>query len=320
MNRALLKKTLRETQLLFAGCGLWLFAFCWVRVWIVSRMERSRFESIIKQFGDLVETVSPVAISQLVSFTGRIAIGYDDALVVFVMLAFAITRGSDVVAGELGRGSMEMLLAQPVSRWQVLGSQALVTVVALALLSFITWSGNWVGIQTTQALVEEPFVVKLAPGISLPIPFVEPKVVAVPMRTQVDSVVLAPAAFNLFSLAFCFAGLSSFLSACDRYRWRTLGIVMAFLVIQMITKIVGVLVPGWWWAKYVSLFSAFEPSRLVEIAVTQPAYAWSFTLPTTTGAWGAGPLAYDAVLLTFGLVCYVAAAIVFARRDLPAPL
>ena len=47
---------------------------------------------------------------------------------------FAIARGSDVVSGELGRGTLEMLLAQPVSRLQVLYTQAAVTLVCLLLL------------------------------------------------------------------------------------------------------------------------------------------------------------------------------------------
>jgi ABC-2 type transport system permease protein len=319
MNRALLLKSWQETRLLFVGCALWLFAFCWVRVWIVSRMERSRFESILEQFGDLVETVSPVAISHLVSFTGRIAIAYDDALVVFVLLAFAISRGSDVVSGELGRGTLEMLLAQPVSRLQVLGSQAMVTVVGLALLSACTWAGTWAGIHTTTARVEEPVSVRIMPGLSLPVPFAKPKIVEQPMRTEVDPLLLAPASVNLFCLGLCFAGGTSLLSACDRYRWRTIGITLALLVIQMITKIVGMLVAGWGWLKFASVLSAYEPQRLVEIATTRPEFAWSFTM-TASGHTVTGPLGYDAVLAGVGIVSYLIAALVFTQRDLPAPL
>lgn len=320
MNRALVKKSLHEAKLLFAASALWLFAFCWVRVWIVSRMEQSRFQSILEQFGDLVETVSPVSIAHLVSFTGRIAIAYDDALVVFVVLAFAIARGSDVVAGELGRGTLEMLLSQPVSRWQVLGSQALVTVTGLMLLALATWLGNWAGIQTTQARVERPVELKIPFGPTISNPFIKAKIEQVPMRTQVDPQILAPAAVNLFCLGLCFAGGTSLLSACDRYRWRTIGVTLALLIVQMIAKITGVLVKDWSFLKYLSLLTAYEPEKLVEIAVRQPSYTWSLTMPASQGGFMLGPLGYDLILLTFGVVSYLAAAIVFARRDLPAPL
>ena len=38
MNRTVLKKALIEVRLLFAACAAVLFAFCWLRVWIVSRL------------------------------------------------------------------------------------------------------------------------------------------------------------------------------------------------------------------------------------------------------------------------------------------
>lgn len=324
MNRALIKKSLYEARLLFAACAAWLFAFCWIRVWIVSSMEESRFANILQLLGDnLVKTLSPVSLAHLTSFTGRIALGYDDGLVVFVMLAFAIARGSDVVSGELGRGTMEMLLAQPVSRLQVLTSQAVVTVVAIALLSVATWAGSWTGIQTTQARIERQaalFKIPFGPTILNPLAKVE--IETVPMRTQVDPHTLTPAAVNLFCFGFCFAGGASLLSAGDRFRWRTIGITLALFVLQAIAKVVGVLKQGTIFEdlRYVSALTAYEPSRLVEIAVQQPQYAWSLTMPAESGAVVLGPLGYDLVLVAIGLGCYVAAAIIFAKRDLPAPL
>jgi ABC-2 type transport system permease protein len=320
LNRALLKKSIHDSKWLLLGCAVWLVAFGWVRVWIISRMERSRFESILEQLGDLVQTASPVAISHLVSFTGRVAVGYDEALVVFVVLAFAISRGSDVVSGELGRGSLEMLLAQPVSRFQVLASQGLVTVAALAILAFSTWLGSYVGVQTTTAPIERTPVIRAPFGIRIPIPFAEPEIERVPMRTQVDVQHLAPGAVNLFCLGYFFAGLSTFLSACDRYRWRTIGLAIAFLVLQTVAKVIGRLVDNWQWLEFTSIFTAYEPQRLIEIAVNSPDYAWSLFAPLEGGGYAWGPLAYHGVLVVLGTVGYLAAAVVFTKRDLPAPL
>lgn len=324
MNRALLKKSLHEAQLLFAACAVWLFAFCWIRVWIISSMEETRFANILELLGNnLVKTLSPVSLAQLTSFTGRIALAWDDGLVVFVMLAFAIARGSDVVSGELNRGTLEMLLAQPVSRLQVLVSQAIVTVTAIALLSAATWLGTWVGIQTTQARVErQATLLKIPFGPALSNPFAKPMIERVPMRTRVDPQSLAPAAVNLFCFGLCFAGGASLLSACDRFRWRTIGITLTLFVLQAIAKVVGVLKKDtlFEWLKYISALTAYEPSRLVEIAVQQPEHAWAFTMPAASGEMAIGPLGYDLILVAIGLVCYVAAAVIFAKRDLPAPL
>jgi ABC-2 type transport system permease protein len=322
MNRALIKKSLHETQLLFAACAVWLFAFCWIRVWIVSSMEETRFANILELLGDnLVKTLSPVSLAHLTSFTGRIALAWDDGLVVIVMLAFAITRGSDVVSGELNRGTLEMLLAQPVSRLQVIVSQALVTVTAIGLLSVATWLGTWMGIQTTQARVErQATLLKIPFGPALSNPFAKPEIERVPMRTRVDPQSLAPAAVNLFSFGLCFAGIASLLSASDRFRWRTIGIALGLFVLQAIAKVVGVLKKDFEWLKYISALTVYEPSRLVEIAVQQPEYAWALTMPGAGGEQALGPLGYDLILVAIGLTCYVAAAVVFAKRDLPAPL
>jgi ABC-2 type transport system permease protein len=121
--------------------------------------------------------------------------------------------------------------------------------------------------------------------------------------------------------------MASLFSACDRFRWRTIGITLALFVLQAIAKVVGVLkketVFEWFrfeWLKYVSALTAYEPSRLVEIAVQQPQYTWSLTMRAPSGEMSMGPLGYDLILVVLGLACYGAAAVIFAKRDLPAPL
>ena len=58
----------------------------------------------------------------------------------------------------------------------------------------------------------------------------------------VDAHLFWPAALNLFTLGFFLAGVATFLSSCDRYRWRTIGIVVAFYVVQMIIELVALAV------------------------------------------------------------------------------
>ena len=75
--------------------------------------------------------MSPVDLDQLLTFPGRIAIFFVEPAVLFIVCLWAIARGSDVVSGEVDRGTMEMLLAQPVSRLLILKTQAAVTVSGL---------------------------------------------------------------------------------------------------------------------------------------------------------------------------------------------
>ena len=149
MNRALLRKNISEARLLLLASVLVMFAFCWVRVWIVSLLPTDRFKTIIEQFREF-ERFLPVPFEQLFTYPGRIALTYDELIVVMCVVIWAIARGSDAVAGELGRGTMEVLLAQPVGRLQVLATQAVVTVTGVAVLAVASWLGLYAGIHTTR--------------------------------------------------------------------------------------------------------------------------------------------------------------------------
>ena len=80
-----------------------MFAFCWLRVWIVSLLPTDRFKTIVEQFREF-ERFVPVPFEQLFTYPGRIALTYDELIVVMCMAMWAIARGSDCVAGELCAG------------------------------------------------------------------------------------------------------------------------------------------------------------------------------------------------------------------------
>lgn len=323
MNRALFKKCLIEVRLLFAAIAALLFAFCWVRVFIVSRLQTSQFAAIIEQVWENVKDLSSVPLAQLLSYSGRIAITYDEPIVVFGISIFAIARGSDAVSGELGRGSMELLLAQPVSRLQVLYTQAVVTVGSLLLLSAITLAGTTVGIRTTTVTEDAPPPTLRIPGIGFEIPlsFGKPEKIKVPMRDKVNPANIVPGAVNLFCLGCALAGFSTLVSAFDRYRWRTIGIVVTLYVIHLVLKILGLFIDDVWWMQWLSLFTAYEPQKFIGIAVNEPAKTWALAMYDSQQQFRElGPLGYNLVLLSVAGLSYLLAGIVFHRRDLPAPL
>jgi ABC-2 type transport system permease protein len=321
MNRSLLKKSLLEGRLLLAACFTAMFGFCWMRVWLVGQFDMSRFETVIEQFRDW-ERFSPVPFEHLVTYTGRVAMAYDEPVLILCICLWAIARGTDCVSGEIGRGTMEMLLAQPVSRVQVLWSQASITIAGIALLALTSWLGLYVGIMTNT--VEEPVAQTWTiPWLRIEVPnlLAPEQIERRPMSDKVDPAHLVPAAFNLFSLAFFLAGLSSLFSSFDRYRWRTIGLVISVYVVQLIIKIIGLASDRLDWLRRFSFFTAYEPARFVSIAVYNPESTWSVVLRDGAGRWvGTGPLGYNLILLGMGLGAYLVATLIFHRRDLPAPL
>jgi ABC-2 type transport system permease protein len=329
MNRALLRKCLFEAQWLLWACGAAMFTFSWVRVWLVSRLDMGQFRSVIETFREEIEKFLPFSIEALFSYTGRIAVIYEEAIIVLCLVVWAVARGTDAVSGELGRGTMEMLLAQPLSRLQVLMHQAAVTVGGVVLLAALTWLGTFAGIQTISAKEEKP-----APSIvSSLLKLQWPKKVKdkdkqynyVPLRDKVDARVLLPGAVNLFGLGFLMAGLSTMVSANDRYRWRAIGVVVSIYVIQLVFKLIGVAVDDWKWLSYFTFFTAFEPQLLVQVALHHPEDAWTFWRSTSDPnarhvLSALGPLGFTGILCALGGVFYTLATVRFCTRDLPPPL
>jgi ABC-2 type transport system permease protein len=274
MNRALWTKSFREARLLLFALSLLMFVFNWLFVWLTSLVDLGAYKVIMQHLPGELQSMINLPLSKLATDTGRIALAYIDPVAVFAVLSWALARGSDCVAGELGRGTMEMLLAQPVRRLSILTIHAVVTTLGAAALAGAAWLG------TVQGLA--------ACGMSDGVAYAD----------------FIPAAGNLFALAFFLAAVSSMISACESYRWRAIGIMGGFYMVQLVIKVIGRLAPKFDWLLYGTFLGAFEP----QVLAVNPERAWELSLR------------YDGTLLGLGLAAYVLAAVVFCRRDLPAPL
>jgi ABC-2 type transport system permease protein len=323
MNRALWKKCIAEAQWLWLALAVLLFAFCWVRVWIVTLFETSRFQAILEQVWDDYQQFFTISLAEMLTYSARVGLTYVEPLVIVIFALWAVARGSAAVSGEISRGTMEMLLAQPVSRFQAFFAQATVTTAGAGLLALFSWFGVWIGIEVNTVKIEGPPPSFRVPffDLEIPNPLGQRPTRRVPMSTQVQARELAPAAFNLFSLGFCMAGVATLVSACDRYRWRTIGVATGILVVQFIVKGFAFSAESLAWMKRWTFFTPYEPLKWVALETRHPGRGWSFLLTNAQGQfleWG--PMAHNSVLLGLGLAAYIAACIIFLRRDLPAPL
>ena len=323
MNAALWKKSIRESKWLLFFLALGVFAFCWLRVWLVGRVEMSRFAAIIGQLWDEIENFSTVPLSHLLTYPGRIAVVFNEPIVVLSMTVWTIARGSDAVSGEIGRGTMEMLLAQPVGRLQVLVSKTVVGVAGAAVLCGSAWLGTAVGISLVTVKETPPPASFQIPGlkIDVPLPWGEqPEPVRAPMSDKVSPNTFLPALGNLFCLGFFLLGFTTLLSSWDRQRWRTIGVACAAWVVMMVVKAVGMAVDEVAWLQYFSFFTPYSPEWAVYVGANFPEAAWRLGMAEESGRQIATPLTHNVVLLAMGAACCVAAGCIFNRRDLPAPL
>lgn len=286
MNRALVGKSIRDGRLLFFGLLLLMFLFPWLFAWASGMISLGAFSDFLtRALPPQWQRMWGVPISELATPAGRLALIWVHPLMVLGALTWAIARGSDCVSGEIGRGSMEMLLAQPVSRTCVYATHALVTVAGSALLAVAAWCGTAIGVHTREMYAD----------------------VAV---TQYA----APAA-NYFGLMLCFGGLAALASSCDSQRWRTVAVMVGTYIVSVALTIAGQVAPRWGWLQYLSILTPYKPQTMV----AHSDVAWQF-LRERDGQTVLGLGGCQLVLIALGAGAYLAGGIIFARREIPAPI
>lgn len=273
-NKALWKKTLVEARALLAACTLLMFVFNWLYVWVSSQVKLGALQEFIASLPEGFQNLSGVPVQDVATVAGRIALGYVDPVILVATAVWGIARGSDVVSGELNRGTMEMLLAQPLRRISVLVVHAIVTLGGAAIIALAAFLGTAAGLAT------------------------------VTLERPVETWLFIAPAVNVFAMGSYVAAIATLVSACDRYRWRTVGLVGGYYVLSMICEVLGKMVEWLGWLRYFTFLAAFEPQPMV----SHPERAWQLSLE------------HNGVLLGLAAVAYVVAAVVFCRRDLPAPL
>ena len=297
-----------------------LFVFAWVRVWVGTFFNLSEYGVILDQLAEF-EKFSPVEFSALLTYSGQVGMVYDEPVVIACIVIWCVARGSDVVSGELGRGTLEMLLSQPVSRERLLCSHAIVSIFGLALLCLAVWAGIALGIETNVVDEEIP-----PPSIEVPIlnwqvplPGGEPMVEQVPLNDRVDAVIFGMATFHLFTFGFFILALATLVSSIDRYRWRTVGMVVGIYVIQVVMYALGLVSETLSWLLGLTFLSCYKPQHVTAL-IDKGSLACPWSLTETPPDFTFPPLVYPLILLAIGAVFYAVAMVIFKRRDLPAPL
>lgn len=326
MNRVLLFKFWRDCRWLLLGCCSVVTLFATLRVWLVSQLDAGRFRQILELLPTDFRKLSPVDFDWAVSYTGRLSFLFEEPLVHLSLFVWCIARGSDAVSGELDRGTGEILFSHPMSRRRYLALHIATTVLGIFAISAALWFGQWLGIQLFDA---KQFVYpELSLGssmLSVPLPFMEPEEKFVPMTELVVPSVMFPAACVYAGLGLVVASVATFASSFDRLRWRTIGIASGFYVLQAILKIMGTMVESLSVLEYFTIFSLFEPEKLVAVADLAPDHVWSLWLGVDAAAAGSaahGLGAAGALLALYSLAAFLftLSMIIFDRRDLPAPV
>jgi ABC-2 type transport system permease protein len=297
MTRILIAKLLRDvrTGLILVALLLAAFQVLWARV--TQRISDSgQILDSLRGFGLSIENIratvfqGPGQIVQAIMggeniridhAADMISISYVHPLTIFILCTWAIGRASGAIAGEIDRGTMELLLAQPIRRSQVVLAHLCVDLLTIPVLCLSMWAGTWLG----------AFLVGFIGNSK--------------ETLDVDPWSFGPGLVNVALLVFAISGLTMWASAAGRFRWRVLGVAVVVALLQFLVNLIGQLWEPAAPLRPCTVFYYYQPQPIIlESDWYEQGDVWLRL----------------GVLAAVGTVGYVMALWTFCRRDLPAPL
>ncbi|WP_422930356.1 permease [Singulisphaera sp. PoT] len=153
---ALLRKHFSEAKWGLALSMLAFFAFSILTVWLTLRAERVLESGDFGPNGRRLRLFQALGAKDFSSLTLEICF-WNFPLITLTVLGWAIGRGASPVAGEIERGTLDLILSRPVSRSLYLLSHVTFTVIGLVAMAAALIAGNFVGSQI--------YTVKSPPGV-----------------------------------------------------------------------------------------------------------------------------------------------------------
>jgi ABC-2 type transport system permease protein len=297
MTHILLRKLLRDVRagLVFVCLLLAAFQVLWARV--TQRIADSgQILDSLRQLGLSIDNIRNVVFQgpgQIIQAimggeniridhaTDMISISYVHPLTMFILSTWAIGRASGAIAGEIDRGTMELLLAQPIRRAHVVLGHLLVDLITIPVLCLSMWAGTWLGVAMVGFIGN-------------------------PKETlAVDPLAFAPGLVNVALLIFAISGLTMWASSAGRFRWRVLGVAVVVALVQFLVNLIGQLWEPAAPLRPFTVFYYYQPQPIIlEADWYQQGDVWLRM----------------GVLAALGTTGYGMALWTFCRRDLPAPL
>jgi len=220
-----------------------------------------------------------------------LTIGYVHPVIQAILCIWAVGRAAGAIAGEIDRGTMELLLAQPVPRSRLILAHFCVDCIAIPILCLSLWGGNWLGRWLVGVQDDGPL-----PG--LPGPIISP-------------MIFLPALANVAALVFALSGFTLWLSARGRFRGRVLSLAVFLVLLQFLINVIGQLLDQIAWMRPLTIFYYYQPQQIILNG------EWNVRWRVSTWSQYVNVIA---VLAAVGFSGYLLALRTFCRRDLPAPL
>lgn len=296
MNFVLFRKLLRDLRWPLFWVGLLLVAFeiLWAKITqritieIVPEVKKlaplkKMAEILFSGSGKFIQSVLGGDTINLESAADILSIGYVHPTVITIFGIWAIGRAAGALAGEMDRGTMELLLAQPIARWRVVVTHFVLDLVIFPYLCLCMLAGTYVGIHLFDI-------------------------------ADLSLAAYWGALVNAAALMLALSGFTMAFSAAGRSRWRVLAVVIGVLLVLFLVNVLGQMWDGLRPWRVISPYYYYQPQLIILKDI------WTVPLVLSDATGGSVPVPMVAVLAVMGLVGYAIALVTFCRRDLPAPL
>jgi ABC-2 type transport system permease protein len=285
---------------------------------------------VFKGPGQFIRTIIGGERVDIQNAMDMLSIGYVHPLMVTLLCIWGIGRAAGAIAGEIDRGTMELLLAQPLGRSRLVLAHLAVDALTIPLLCLSLWAGNWVGAWLVSPIqMETPKWTPRKPGYVVELPWFKVKVdnpaagsgprppgpADADERLRLRPAAFGPALWLVGGLIFAVSGSTMWLSAAGRFRWRVLGVAVFVFLIQFLINTLAQMWDTLGPLRPLTLFYYYQPQEVI-----LPGGGWDVSLAEWNGGRPLLLLPMPLVLFCVGLFGYGMALWTFHRRDLPAPL
>jgi ABC-2 type transport system permease protein len=236
---ALLRRQIHESRWTLGLSAAVLFGLGWLFVWVTSLNEAE----IVQRLGDdseqgRIQMLRMMGVTEEPSSLSLIMASWSHPFIFLLLSIWAIGRGSAAVAAEVERGTMDLLLSRPISRWLYLTSGVIVSLVGLFVLAGALMAGASIAVRYNV------------------------------LRQRPDSWAMLRPALNLAALGVPIYGYTLLASALDHVRWRAtlIGSVLTLGgFIALVISLIPVLQSQSWepYVEKISIFKAYNPIQAV---------------------------------------------------------
>ena len=235
MNRVLLLRILAAQRLklliVMVAMGLWGFLMPVIYAEFGQQFERLLESGI---FPAEFQQLSQFGGADITSLAGAIALGFIHPISVALLAVFGVGFTVAAVAGERQRGTLEILLARPVSRRGLYGTLAVAVLIFLGLVILAALAGALIGSALWNVL------------------------------DRLETANLPLLWFNVLLLHAAFAAIALAASVSFNRLTPAIGIALAVLLVSYFLEVIGSLWPDAQFLQPYSLFHYLQPIAVLE--------------------------------------------------------